>query len=99
MMSEINLCTWDPDTGTLVTKQDTKANKNEEDLEKASWFKDAFADLGIALNGGASKKQALPLEMLFNLDGECSIKTIHQHNEAQPSNAGSTSPRRAKIKI
>jgi hypothetical protein len=98
MVSEINQCTWHSNTGTLVTKQDAKANKNEEDLEKASLFKDIFANLGIALKGGASKKQALPPEMLFNLDRERSIKTIHQHNKAQPSNAGSTPPKKGKDK-
>ncbi len=97
MVSEINKCTWDSDTSTLVTKQDAEANKNEEDLEKALWFKNAFANLGIGSKskGGASKKQAPPLETLFDLDGECSIKTIHQCNEAQPSN---TPPKKGKDK-
>jgi hypothetical protein len=98
MASEINQCTWDSNTGTLVTKQDAKVNKNEEDLEKASWFKDTFANLGIALNGGSSKKQAPPPEILFNLDGERSIKTIHQRNKAQPSNVGSAPPKKGKDK-
>ena len=96
MVSEINQCTWDSKTGTLVTKRDAKANKNEEDLEKASWFNDAFANLEIVLKGGASKKQAPPPETLFNLDGERSIKTIHQRNKAQPSNMGSTPPKKGK---
>jgi hypothetical protein len=98
MVSEINQCTWDSDTGTLVTKRDAKANKNEEDLVKVLWFKNASADLGIASKGGASKKQALPPETLFNLDGERSIKTIHQRNKAQPSNAESTPPKKGKDK-
>jgi hypothetical protein len=90
MVSEINQCTWDSDTGSLTTKQDAESNKNEEDREKASWFKDAFANLGIASNEKATKKQAPPPEMLFDLNGDRSIKTIHQHNEAQPSSAGCT---------
>jgi hypothetical protein len=90
MVSEINQCTWDSETGTLVTKCKAESSKNEEELEKASWFKDAFAGLGIVANGGATKKHAPPPEALFDLDGESSIKTIHQRNEAQPSNAGTT---------
>jgi hypothetical protein len=34
MVSEINQCTWDPDTGSLTTKQDAESNKNEEDQKK-----------------------------------------------------------------
>ncbi len=96
MVSEINQCTWESDTGTLITKQNSKANKNEEDLEKSSWFKDPFANLGIASKGGASKKQAPPPETLFDLDGERSIKTIHQRNKAQSSDVGSTPPKKVK---
>ncbi len=58
MVSEINQCTWDSDTGSLTTKQDAESNINEEDLEKALWFKDAFANLEIASNGRVTKKQA-----------------------------------------
>jgi hypothetical protein len=50
------------------------------------------------LKGGASKKQAPPPETLFNLDGERSIKTIHQRNKAQPSNMGSTPSKKGKDK-
>ncbi len=62
------------------------------------WFKDAFAGLGIAANRGATKKHAPPPEALFDLDGDCSIKTIHQCNKAQPSNAGTTPPKKGKNK-
>ncbi len=98
MVSEINQCTWDSDTGSLTTKQDTKSNKNEKDLEKESWFKDAFANLGIALNERATKKQAPPPEMLFDLDGDRSIKTIHQRNKARPSRVGCMPPKKTKGK-
>ncbi len=98
MVSEINQCTWDSDTGSLTTKRDAESRKNEADLEKALWFKDAFANLGIASNGRATEKQAPPPETLFNLDGDCSIKTIHQHNEAQPSSAGCMPPKKKKGK-
>jgi hypothetical protein len=90
MVSEINQCTWDSETRTLVTKREAESSKNEEELEKTSCFKDAFAGLGIAVNGGATKKHALPPEVLFDLDRERSIKAIQQLKEAQPSNAGTT---------
>ena len=63
-----------------------------------SWFKDDFANLGIASNGRATKKQAPLREMLFNLDGDHSIKSIHQRNEAHPSSAGRTPPKKKKGK-
>jgi hypothetical protein len=98
MVAEINQCHWNPDPGTLTTKQDAKTAKNKEDLEKALWFKDAFADLGIAAKGGALKKQALPPETLFDLNGDWSIKTIHHRNKEQPNDAGSTPPKKGKEK-
>jgi hypothetical protein len=98
MVSEINQCTWDSDTRSLTTKRDAESNKNEEDLEKALWFKDAFADLGIAMNRRATKEQAPPPEMLFDLDGDRSIKTIHQCNKAQLSSAGRMPPKKKKGK-
>ncbi len=36
--------------------------------------------------------------MLFDLDGDRSIKTIHQRNKAQPSNARCTPPKKNKSK-
>jgi hypothetical protein len=98
MVVEINQCHWDPDSGTLTTKQDAETAKNEEDLEKVLWFKDAFADLGIVAKGGALKKQAPPPETLFDLDRDQSIKTIHHHNEEQPNDAGSNPPKKGKEK-
>jgi hypothetical protein len=98
MVAEINKCHWDPDSRTLTTKQDAETAKNEEDLEKASWFKDAFADLGIAAKGGALKKQAPPPGTLFDLDGDQSIKAIHYCNEEQPNDAGSTPPKEGQGK-
>ncbi len=98
MVEEINQCHWDPDSGTLTTKQDAETAKNKEDLEKASWFKDGFANLGIAAKGGALKKQALPPEALFDLDRDRSIKTIDHCNKEQPNDAGSTPPKKGKEK-
>jgi hypothetical protein len=48
--------------------------------------------------GGALKKQAPPSEMLLDLDGDWSIKTIYHHNEEQPNDAGSIPPKQGKEK-
>ena len=97
MVAEISQCKWDQETCTLSTRQDDKNAKNNEDLENAPWFKDAFAGLGLAAKDGAGKKQAPPPETLFDLDGDRSIKTIHHRNEEKPNEgAGSTPPRKGK---
>ncbi len=56
---EIMNCTWDPDTGTLTTQQEAADEKNRVVLEKALWFKDAFADLGTTVDGKL-KQEAPP---------------------------------------
>jgi hypothetical protein len=42
-------------------------DKNRIILETASWFKDAFADLGLTVDGKSKKPAPLP-ETLFNLE-------------------------------
>jgi hypothetical protein len=52
MMSEMALCTWDPDSGVLTTSRESAKNHNLAELEKVAWHKDAFEDLGAAKQGG-----------------------------------------------
>jgi hypothetical protein len=75
MMSKMSLCTWDPDSGVLVTLQESVDNQNLADLKRAAWYKNAFEDLGPAKQG-SHKTPAPPPESLFNLNKDCSIKTI-----------------------
>ncbi len=64
-----------------------------EELEKAAWFKNAFGDLRL-VSKGDPKCPTPPLETLFNLDEDHSVKTIHhRHENCQPL-AGSTPPRK-----
>jgi hypothetical protein len=44
------------------------------------------------------QQKSRPHRTRFNLDGDCSITTIHQHNKAQPSSAGRTPPKKKKGK-
>ncbi len=93
-------CNWDTDSGTLTTQQEKADEKNRVFLELASWFKDTFADLGLAVVG-KSKKPALLPETLFNLKEDWSVKTVHhRHNEQQAATlAGNTPPRKGKGKV
>ena len=93
-------CTWDSDSGTLTTQQEKAEEKNHVVLETASWFKDAFTDLGSTIDG-KSKKPAPPPESLFNLEDDRSVKTVHHHHEVEQEaiTAGNTPPRKGKNKI
>jgi hypothetical protein len=87
-------CTWDPDTGTLATLHEAKEYTNLVELEQASWYKDAFADIGRASKGSLKP----PPESLFNLDEDRLIKTIHQRNEGKlPSRATAPQPASKKL--
>ena len=59
----------------------TLDNNNDEELylklEAASWFKD---ELGLTKKG-KKKKGYLKPELLYDLDGNCSINTLHECND------------------
>jgi hypothetical protein len=99
-ISDMASCIWDSDSGTLTTQQEEAEDKNRVVLETASWFKDAFADLGSTIDG-KSKKPAPPPESLFNLEEDRSVKTVyHRHEEVQEATtAGNTPLRKGKNEI
>jgi hypothetical protein len=76
--AKIGECKWESDTATLTTPQDLK-KKATYDFTLASWYKDAFADLGIWEKG--KRNLPPPPENLFKLDEEQSVFTIHKRNE------------------
>ncbi len=94
---EITNCPWDSDTGTLTTHQEAADEKNRVVLEKTSWFKDAFANLGNTLNG-KPKQQALPPETLFNLGKDRSVKRFTVMSK-QPISRETHSHRRANVRL
>jgi hypothetical protein len=91
-------CSWDLDTGTLTTHQEEAEEKNRVILETASWFKDAFADLGSVVDGKL-KKPAPPPKTLFNLEEDWYVKTVHHRLEQAATTAGSTPPWKGKGKV
>ena len=82
LILEMDSCTWDPDSGTLTTLREAKESTSLAELEQASWYKDAFTDIGKASKGNLKP----PPESLFNLDEDRSIKTIHLRNESKLPN-------------
>ncbi len=55
MAAEIQKCTWDQEKAILTMPRD-RAKKSTDELTMASWYKDAFAELGIGDKG----KKGLP---------------------------------------
>jgi hypothetical protein len=97
-VSEMANCSWDSDNDTLMTHQEEAEEKNQVTLETALWFKNAFADLGSAVDG-KMQKPAPPPETLFNLEEDRSIKTVHHCHEQAAITAGSTPPRKGKGEV
>ena len=99
-ISEMATCTWDSDSESLTTQRETTEENNRIVLETASWFKDAFANLGPTANG-QPKKTAPPPETLFNLEEDRSVKTVHHRHEEQQAatTASTTPPRKGNNKI
>ena len=84
--------------GTLTTHQEEAEEKNRVVLETASWFKNAFADLGSVV-GRKLKKPEPPPETLFNLEEDWSVKTVHHCHEQAATTAGSTPPWKGEGKV
>ncbi len=99
-ISEMATCTWDSDSESLTTQRETTEENNRIVLETASWFKDAFANLGPTANG-QPKKTAPPPETLFNLEEDRLVKTVHHRHEEQQAatTAGTTPPQKGNNKI
>jgi hypothetical protein len=96
-VTEITNCTWDPDTSTLTTHLKAADEKNRIILE-ASWFKDAFADLGSMVNG-KPKQPAPPPKTLFNLNKDQSVNRVHHHHEQAATTVGNKHQRKGKGKV
>jgi len=76
--AEITLCKWDSTSATLTTPDDL-GKRSTDDFSSASWYKDAFSELGLGPKG--KKNAPPPPENLFRLDEERSVFTIHKRNE------------------
>ncbi len=85
-------------SGILTTLQESADNQNLADLKRAVLYKNAFEDLGPAKQG-SHKTPAPPPESLFNLDKDCSIKTIYLRNNNWLPSAGGTPLPQKKLNI
>ena len=78
LVAEIDDCNWEPSTGTLTTTQEKKEDEDLDELEGATWYKNAF-DLQSLDKSIKSTTTRAP-EELFDLDAAHSIKTIHNRH-------------------
>jgi hypothetical protein len=78
LVAKVYKCTRDEKTRTLTTKEEEEKSKLVKAFESTAWFKDTFGILG---KKDQAKKNAPPKE-LFNLNGNESYKTIHDHHES-----------------
>ena len=81
-VSEMKNYIWDSNMGPRTIQQEAAEEKNRVVLETASWFKDAFVDMGLVVNG-KPKKSAPPPETLFNLEEDRSVKTQNSSPSSQ----------------
>jgi hypothetical protein len=79
LVAKIQNCDWDLDTQTINTLCKKKQDQDTEDIETATWYKQAFDLRGlgkITAKPAATKAPEVP----FDLDAEDSVKTIHNHH-------------------
>jgi hypothetical protein len=59
-LAECKSCTWDAETGMLMTQKEKEKNKTDLDLENAPWFKNTFERLDLESGSAGNKQQAPP---------------------------------------
>ena len=69
-------CKYNVSTNTLTTNSEDNMDKARSAMSNAKWFKNSF-DLSELANK-SKKKSAPPPELMFNIDGTRSVKTIHE---------------------
>ena len=72
-------CTWNSEEMLVTTKADAEEEETYSKLEGATWFRD---EIGMAVGGkGKKKKNFIDPTLLYDLDGDRSIKTLHERND------------------
>jgi hypothetical protein len=80
LVSEIEDCQWDPETMTITTPHEQKEEEDMEELEKASWWNNAF-DLKEMGKKNAKRAADKNPEKLFDLDTDAlSFATVHNRH-------------------
>ena len=80
LVSEIDDCQWDPETLTITTPHKQKEEEDMEELEKASWWDNAFNLKEMGKKNAKRVANKSP-EKLFDLDADAlSFATVHNRH-------------------
>ena len=64
----------------LTTPGENEERENSADIESAAWYCDKVGEYMVN-NKKKRKSQYASLEALYNIDGDQSVKTIHESND------------------
>ena len=82
LMHEIGDCEWNEEKKELTTKKEKEDQEDSEDIESAAWYCDDVGDHMLDKKKKSKRQYAAP-ESLYDLDGEQSVKTIHERNDSR----------------
>ena len=94
-VAQMNNYKYDEKTRTLTSLKDDSQEKLLEEFAKAPWFDKKF-NIDVLLNDKKKlKEDRPPPELLYNLDGDRSLATIHDRN--RKSNTATSDPKKKII--
>ena len=76
LLHEVSKCTWDKVTKVLTNPEDIEATKTHS-IGNTAWYKDEFGS-HMQEKGKQQKKSYAASDMVYDLGGEHSVKTIHE---------------------
>jgi hypothetical protein len=84
-VKEIDECEWDPKTQTITTPEEKKDDDKAEELETATWWKNAFDLKDIGVKTANQKAVNKDPAILFDLDNDAlSFATVHDRHIKNP---------------
>lgn len=80
LLANASECQWNSETWELTTAEELKEDSKRKDIKKAAWYKNETGRHMKEANKKKEKKYADPAT-LYDLDGDRSVKTIHERND------------------
>ena len=80
LLATASECKWNSETWELTTAEELKDDSTRKDIKKAAWYKNETGRHMKEAKKKKEKKYADPAN-LYDLDGDRSVKTIHERND------------------
>ncbi len=81
-MTEVPLCTYDPQMQILMTPRDVVQDGILSDVRSLPFFQDILANKQVADdNKKEKKKEHTTPKMCFQIGSACSVQTVHGAND------------------